>query len=461
MDEKDAMIAAQAEEIRILKEMVVALTAQITELKAKLNKSSKNSSKPPSSDGLRKGAPKNSRTPSGKKSGGQPGHSGTTKALTSEPDTIVELIPTDKCECGGQVVVQTDNYTVRQVTDIEPVKVITVEYRAHDGECAKCGKVHKASFPSNVLSTAAYGENLQALVTYLNVYQLIPLKRASELVEDIFGIKISQGAIVSAGIKAYENLEDAENRVKQEIVGSDVAHFDESGMRVNGKTHWLHSASTKTCTVYSIHKKRGKEAMDDMGILPLFMGTALHDHWKSYYKYLCAHAECNQHHLRTLKYLYEELHIDWAGQMIVLLCLIKRHIDLCKSFGVDYLEQADIDEYERTYRHILSAADQSKEAPTEARCMAKRLAKYEQEALLFMIDFDVPFTNNLAERDIRMPKAKQKISGGFRSDSGAKAFARTRGFISTLKKRGKNVLDGLRSALKGNASEFLYEPAHA
>ena len=196
----------------------------------------------------------------------------------------------------------------------------------------------------------------------------------------------------------------------------------------------------------------------EIGILPRYTGTLVHDHWKSYYKYgQCSHAECNAHHLRTLRYLHENLHCLWAGDMAALLLRIKRHADLCKLFGSDRIEQADIELYEKNYRGILAAAQSSSEAkPDESRRMLKRLGEYESEALLFMIDFDVPFTNNLAERDVRMPKTKMKISGGFRSKQGAKVFARIRGFISTTKKKGKNVLDGLVSVFNGNSKSFLY-----
>lgn len=450
------------EENRILKEVVASLTKEIVELKAKLNKDSTNSNKPPSSDGPKKRAIKNSRERSGKSSGGQPGHEGTTKNLDPNPDTIVVLKPIKECdECGGEVTLLIENYTVRQVRDIQPIKAITVEYRATDGVCVRCGKIHKASFPEDVNGIVSYGNNLKAIVTYLTTYQLLPLKRTTELVEDLLGVKISQGTIVSSGQEAYEKLEGTEGLTKDELVNSEVVNFDETSTRVNGKTHWLHSAGTETATVYLIHPKRGIAAMDEMGILPLFIGTAIHDHWKSYYHYIqCAHGECNEHHLRSLQYLYEELGESWAFEMACLLLRIKAHVDLSKLFGTDHLEQENIDIYVNLYREILTNAATQDDAPKESQRMAKRLREYEDETLLFMIDFNVPFTNNLAERDVRMPKAKQKISGGFRSDDGAKAFARIRGFVSTVKKKGKNVLDGLVSVFNGDSSEFLYPSSH-
>ena len=445
-----------------LKGLVVALTQEITELKAKLNKNSKNSNKPPSSDGPAKGSPKNSRVPSGKKSGGQPGHEGKTKPLTSSPDTVVELKPKTECGCGGQIIVRNDNFTVRQVTDVVIPKTITIEYHANEGTCETCGKTHRASFPNGVDGVVSYGDNLQAIVTYLTTYQLVPLKRTTELMKDLFGIDISQGTIVSSTQEAYNNLAETENRTKDEIIESEVAGFDESGMRVAGKNHWLHTASTSTATVYSIHPKRGKEAMDEMGILPRFSGTAIHDHWKSYYHYDCSHGECNQHHLRQLQYLFEDLDCSWAGEMMCLLLRIKRHVDLTRLFSPKEQEayslgKEDVEIYEKMYRDILEKARETiEESPLDSRRMVKRLGKFEHETLLFMYDFAVPFTNNLAERDIRMPKAKQKISGGFRTKEGADAFARTRGFISTVKKRGKNVMDGISAIFKGDSLNFLY-----
>ena len=446
------------EENRVLKSLVVALTAKVAELEARLNKNSNNSNNPPSSDGPKRTV-KNSRKPSGKPSGGQNGHEGSTKALKPNPDVIVELKPKTECECGG-VILETDQYTIRQVTDMRPIEVITLEYRAKEGICGDCGKVHKASFPPGVEGTVSYGEHIQAIVTYLTNYQLLPLKRTTELVGDLFGLRISQGMIVAAGQEAYENLAPAEESIKEELCDSEVVGYDESGMRVNGKNHWLHSAGTERCTFYAIHPKRGREAMDDIGILPNFTGTAIHDHWKSYYHYdNCAHGECNQHHLRNLKYLHEELGFDWARDMACLLLRIKEHVDLSKTFGADRLEQDDIEEYERIYREVLESAPKDEQTHIESRRMAKRLSDFEQETLLFMLDFNVPFTNNLSERDIRMPKTKQKISGGFRSSEGAKAFARIRGFVSTVRKRGKNVLDGLVEVFSGDPLEFLRSEA--
>ncbi len=251
MDERDKQIATLQKENRILRDLVATLTARVAELEARLNKNSGNSSKPPSSDGYKKKpVVKNSRVRSERPSGGQLGHAGTTKPLTPAPDTIIKLKPQGNCECGGTIIISEEQYSIRQETDIVQPRVVTVEYQAYNGVCAKCGKEHKASFPEHLKEApVSYGPQIQSLVTYLSVYQLMPLKRITELMEEVFGIKLSQGFILSSGQEAYEKLAAPEEQIKSEIINSDVACFDESGYRVGGKLHWLHCASTPDGTV--------------------------------------------------------------------------------------------------------------------------------------------------------------------------------------------------------------------
>jgi len=516
-------LAILKEENEILKKTVAALTAKVEELKAKSKKNSKNSGKPPSSDGLDKEKVTESlRERTGRAPGGQSGHQGSGLELKSQPDKVVVLHVKNTCECGGKITVKSDAGEKRQETDIEPSKVITIEYRAEEGICELCGKTHKASFPEGVDATAVYGPGIQAVLTYMTNYQHLPLERATEFVKEIYGIDISQGTIISANKEVYEKLEEVDPLIKDEIINSDVAGFDESGMRVAGELNWLHCAATKDAVYYTIHKKRGKEGMDDAGILPNFRGTAIHDHWKAYYKYVdCAHGECNAHHLRQLVFLSDVLGQDWAKEMLCLLMRIKRHVDYSRLFGSNELPKEDIKEYEGMYRAIVItaaeaigmpnpyddgdtgnnnaaveskavdveselasagykesiagtsyqtdgsvtvAADNSVAPPvkkkrqkkTESERMLTRFAKYELETLMFMYDFDVPFDNNLAESAIRMPKLHQKISGCFRTKEGADVFARIRSFIGTTKKKGKNIMDGIRAALEGHGVEFLY-----
>ncbi len=267
-----------------------------------------------------------------------------------------------------------------------------------------------------------------------------------------------------------EQLEAYTKEVKAAIINSEVVHFDETGMRNNGRLEWLHTASTVDMTYYFAHEKRGKKAIDAMGILPKFTGIAVHDHWKPYYQYeLCAHSECNAHILRYLIHLYEDLKYVWATEMIALLLKIKRHVELLQIFesGIETMPNDEVKIYEESYNRILESATleevnrpkrynkAGKLQKSEAVLLSERLQNYMIETLTFMYDFRVPFDNNQAERDIRMPKAKQKISGGFRSHEGSQTFAVIRGFISTCKKRGVEVMKGLTQAFCGNATTFL------
>ena len=481
------------EESEILKKTVAALTVKVEELEAKLKKNSKNSSKPPSSDGMKKpNVTQSLREKTGRKSGGQKGHPGANLELKDQPDEVVVLQVKNTCECGGNIIVNNGIVEKRQVTDIEPSKVITIEYRAEEGICENCGKVHKASFPEGVNGTTVYGPGIQAVLTYMTNYQHLPLERAVEFVKEIYGIDISQGTIINTNKEVFTKLESVVPLIQDEIINSDVAGFDESGMRVAGKLSWLHCATTKDAVYYTIHKKRGKEGMDAAGILPNFKGTAIHDHWKAYYNYDCSHGECNAHHLRHLVFLSEVKKQDWAREMICLLLRIKAHVDYSRLFGVNELDRKDIEEYERMYRTIIVSGAKSigienpygtvnpapdqiqnstilsknstvssptktkRRKKTESELMLIRLAQYELETLMFMYDFDVPFDNNIAEASIRIPKLHQKISGCFRTEEGANVFARIRSFIGTAKKKGKNIMEGIRAVLGGHGADFLY-----
>lgn len=465
----DEELTEAKRQIEALKEILVGMSDIVEGLEARLNKNSKNSSKPPSSDGYGKGSNKNSRVKSDKPSGGQKGREGKTLNFSNKIDKIIEIMPKPFCDnCGGDVILNTENYVMRQKVELGSPKKLIIEYHGLVGICEQCGKKHKGIFPEDIQTPVSFGENLRATLTYLTQYQFIPLKRTTELMQDLFGIKLSQGTIVNANQEAYEALEEVEEQIREELIGSEVVHFDETGMRVNKELQWLHSAGTDSCTLYTIHKRRGLEAMDEQGVLPKFIGVAVHDHWKSYYHYMeCTHAECNAHHIRHLRYLFEDLKQDWAGEMICLLIRIKRHVELSKDFGIDSLEAFDLVEYERLYNKILMAETKNpdtldevivtqKKKKTDSERMLKRMLDYSLETLAFMYDFNVPFDNNLAERDVRMPKTKQKISGCFRSEGGAKAFARTRSFISTVRKKGKNVIEGLFSVFTNSSVDFLY-----
>lgn len=459
------------EEIEVLKHSVSLLTTEMEELQAentRLKKTSKNSNKPPSTDDdYKKPIIKNQRIKSKLKPGGQPGREGVTRTYTENPDKIVELRPTQgKCdECGEKLLVESEGCVIRQIVEVSKPQKVVIEYQQYKGVCGSCKKIFAPELPTSAKGAMSIGDTLKAYVIYLTQYQLLPLNRTVQLINDIYGVKLSEGTIVNIQNEYVAYLKPFVERAKELLINSTVVNFDETGMPVMGKLWWMHVASTANLTLYEIVSKRGQAGMDVMGVLPYFTGIAVHDHLKSYYRYTnCAHAECNAHILRYLIFLHEDCGYIWAGLMLGLLLKIKKHVDLTKIFGGDKLEKDDIEQYERDYQMIIEAAATEEERTgdihsvsqtTESRRMRTRLEKYAIETLTFMYDLTVPFDNNLAERDIRMPKTKKKISGGFRSEAGSKAFATARSFISTCVKRGLSVIDGLNSVLEGNVLSFL------
>jgi transposase len=444
-------------QVSSLSGQVNALNNRIAELEARLNKNSGNSNKPPSSDGLKK--PKNMREKTGKPTGGQPGHEGKTLNKVENPDKTVDLKPT-QCECGCCLSSIEGVTRTRQVIELPVIKVFTTEYRTYELVCPACNKVHKTEFPEDVKQPVQYGENIQALMSYLTNYQLIPLERAAEILSDIIGQNVSEGTIVNVNNRLYKKLEEVETSIKQQLIGSSVVHFDETGMRSDGKTQWLHSASTEKLTHYEVHEKRGAKAANDIGILPDFKGTACHDHWKPYYTFVdCSHSECNSHNLRNLKGVYEDHKQNWAKDMAALLIEIKHRVDTLKSEGLTEMNFNETAKYNAIYKDIIAkgklecpipiSENTGRPKKNASHRLLARLEKYDIETLSFMYDFNIPFDNNLAERDIRMVKLRQKISGCFRGKEGPNVFCRIRSYISTCRKNGQKVMESLVKAIKG------------
>lgn len=449
-------------EIKSLREENLKLLIKNAELEAKLNKNSKNSSKPPSTDNHKK--PSNSRTKTGRSTGGQKGHEGKTLLKVKNPDNIVD-IKVKSCECGCCLSSVKGNIQTRQVFDLPKITVNVTEYRTHETVCPICNKVHKTEFPKTISQPVQYGENLQALVVYLSNYQLIPLDRTTELIGALTGQKISQGTIVNITKKLYTKLEEFEYSLKEQLKKADVLHTDESGMRSQGKTNWVHTASTEHLTHFAIHEKRGTQATIDIGILPEFTGTMVHDHWKAYYFFKdCTHAECNAHHIRTLKGIHENFSHEWAQDMGSLLVKIKRQVDLLRETGYTEMPENDVRENFLSYKNIIFKGKKEclekgskilskktgKPTKTDAQRLLERLEKYDIETLSFMFDFSIPFDNNLAERNIRMVKLRQKISGCFRGNEGGDWFCRIRSYASTCVKNGVEVMEAFSDALKGD-----------
>ncbi len=449
-------------------EMIASLTARLNELEDRLAKNSRNSSKPPSSDGsVTKPEPKSLRGRSGKKPGGQKGHPGTTLSLVENPDHVLMHSP-EECEgCGRSLAEEAvaSDWERRQVVDVPPLALEVSEHRSRRKRCSGCGRSTTAPFPEEASARGvSYGPRIEALSVYLMEYQLLPYERASELLSDLFGEPApGVGTLHSALRRSFEGLKRTEEEIEEGLSQARVGHFDETGLRVGGKGIWVHVASTAKLTHYAVHEKRGSEATEEVGILPSFRGVAVHDGWSAYQQYeQCAHALCNAHHLRELTFVEEEHEQEWAGRMKALLWEIEEAIRKEAACGQTHLAPEKMEDFEVRYQELLEAGLASNPPPerttgkrgrpkqSKGKNLVDRLDKHREAVLRFMHDFRVPFDNNQAERDLRMVKVRQKISGSFRTVEGATAFLRIRGYISTLKKQGANVLLALEGVFRGN-----------
>jgi len=442
----------------------VTLQERLRVLEEKDAKNSQNSSKPPSSDGYQKPAPKSLRQKSDKKSGGQQGHKGHTLEPVEKPDhTIVHKLTLCPCGCGADLSRRTvTRVERRQVFDLPPQKLEVTEHVVEFKICPRSGNEVHASWPKGVDAPAQYGSRIIAWFTYLCVQQLIPVERIGQMCQDLFGHGVSDATICSAVQKTDQSISPFKSSVVDHILQAPVAHADESGIRVKGKLQWLHVVSTKLVTWYGIHARRGREAITSFAFLLLFKGILIHDCWASYLELACDHGLCNSHILRELTFVYEELHQDWADALRKLL------LDM-KQAAADHKNQkkphtpTELSCWHRRYRTILRkgrmANPQTAPPPeqkkrgrkkqTKPQNLLDRLEKYEPWVLAFLHDFRVPFTNNLAEQDIRMIKVKQKISGCFRTMEGAQRFLAVRSYISTARKNGLQILPTIVDALNG------------
>lgn len=438
----------------ILQELA-ALRAEVKELRARLNQNSKNSSKPPSTDGFKRN--RSLRTKSGKKSGGQPGHKGNKLEMVNNPDIQIRIEPGFCPDCGGTLCKKEKGIISRQVFDIPEQKAEITQYNSVIRVCTCCGIDVYASFPESVTQQTQYGPKLKALIVYLSCFQMLPLKRLCELIQNQYGLKISQGTITKTLKECASNLEPFKEVAFALLARSDVVGFDETGIHAEKKLVWLHTASTPKLTLFYLHPKRGKEAMDAFGLLPEFQGIAIHDRWASYLRYDCEHGFCNAHCLRELKFLSEELNYKWAEELKELLQKAKelserilvpkekqlREIEIRFSQIVSWgLRQCT-----KEGNHVTRTGSRGRNKQSKAKNLLDDLKTYQNEFLKFLRNPNVPFDNNQSERDIRMSKVKLKISGCFRSFEGAQIFTSIRAYINTAVKNEISVLIALKDAL--------------
>jgi len=339
--------------------------------------------------------------------------------------------------------------------------------------CPCCGQLNEGSYPKEASNVVQSGPRLKGMMVYLMAGQLLPSQRAGEVLEDMMGVSVAEGTLYNSRENCFDALEPIEQEIHQALKYAEVVHFDETGMRVNQCLWWLHVASTNGLTYYVAHSKRGQVAMEAMGILPEFTGKAVHDGWKSYASYACEHFLCNAHHLRELQFILEQDAQGWAFQMSLLLVTIHHQVQQAKAQGQSALASEQLEAFVARYEAILAEGFAvnplpvpSPETPKKRgrpkrsppRNLLERLSAQQASVLGFMNDFAIPFDNNQAERDLRMMKLKQKISGCFRSEVGVEQFCRIRGYLATLRKQGRNLLDALIDLFSGNPQSLLPQP---
>src|SRR5690242_18803416 len=346
----DAVIAAlRAENERLHAENAV-LTARLADLERRLGLNSRNSGRPPSSDGLKKPPRVSSlREPSGKTTGGQPGHPGKTLRRTETPDATINHYPKACAACGEALSeAMAIGHVARQVFDLpEPKPLLVTEHRAHGCRCGACGAQTRAAFPDGVSAPVQYGPRIGAIVLYLLHYQLLPEKRLAMLMADLFGVTLVAATIARISRDCAMRYAGFADAVRDLVAAAAVKHLDETGFRIGGKTQWLHIASTLRLTFYRVSSKRGS-------LLANVTGIIVHDHWKPYYTMAgVLHALCNAHHLRELKALVEIEQEDWARKMQRLLRRACHATNLARERGVP-LKPGLLALFDRCYDMILA-----------------------------------------------------------------------------------------------------------
>jgi transposase len=453
-----AVVVAQAELIEQQARRIEGLVGQVAELQRRLGQNSRNSSLPPSSDRFTTPKPQR-RKRSGRKPGKQPGAPGANLSVVADPDEVVDHVPGTCDGCGaGLAGAEAAGMIARQVHDIPVVGVRVVEHRLHRRACG-CGTVTTATAPAGVDAPACYGPNLRAVAVYLVVFQHVPVERAALLIADLCGAAVSTGWVAAQVARTADALDGVEKLIKTLITAAMVIGVDETSVNVAGDKQWLHVARTDLLTAYYLHPSRGRIAVDEFGVLPGFSGTVVHDALAVYdgatYA-AAAHALCGAHIIRELT-AAAEAHPDaeWPAQARSALADLAKLAQQARDHGLDRIPLGRAAEPLRLFRDAVRVGlAEHRRAPgrkqSKTRNLLERLRDREPEILRYTTDLAVPFTNNGSERDLRPVKTQLKISGCHRAATGAQNWLRVRGYISTVRKHGHDVLTALRDAITGN-----------
>jgi transposase len=475
-DEQERTIESLSEQIGRLKAQVERLRAEVGDLQGRnfrlerrnaeleavavKGKDSHNSSRPPSSDPPWAKRTKSLRRPSGRRPGGQAGHVGETLQLCERPNRVVEHRPRECRSCHAPLdSAQVVGHRRQQVVEVVPARLRVTEHRLAVHRCRACGETTRGEFAGSARSGAQYGSGVKARVLYLQQYQLLPFQRTAEAMRDLFGCPLSTGTVANIVRECADGLLETELKIKRSLRRSALIHADETGLRVEGRLHFVHVTSNERLTHYTAATGRGRTAMEEAGVLPRYRGTCVHDGWPAYSFYTqCRHALCGAHLLRELTFFAElsEETKAWGAPLKELLLEMKAEVERVREGGGGQLTDERLAELIRSYDRLIMEGLEAQPPPQvpepvkrQARNLLLRLERRKGEVLLFLTDFTVPFDNNQAERDLRMVKLQQKVGGCFRSEEGARRFCRIRSYLSTMRKHGRDVMEALAGACRG------------
>lgn len=462
----------QAQIIDELNETINKLVQNIDKLKEQLGKNSRNSFKPPSSDGLAKPTPKSLRKSVGRKPGGQKGHKGNGLTLMAAPDETIIHKPKACVGCSHESECKSCSQSaIRNVVDIEIKTTVTAHYTESYACPLQDNKIISGDFPESVTSSMQYGDNVKALAIALNTEGMMSIQRTHDILKSVLGLPISTGTVNTMVSKFADKISDTVEAIRKALLRESVVNCDETGIRTEGTNYWVHSACNDDYTYLSTQKKRGKEGMDHADFLPDYDGIIIHDFWQSYWKYNLRHGVCGAHLLRELNGVIDnhEEQRGWAEGFQKLLLKMNeaksKAVEKGKTSISDYHRRKFSKEYDRIMEEAKKlnpepkkvSGKRGKPAKGKILCLVDRLIEHKGEVCLFIHDFNVPFTNNIAERSIRMVKVKAKVSGCFRTTSGVNAFTNIKSYLGTAKKHGINTYEAIKAALAGDDYQLLFE----